>query len=176
VSVPIVVPHSALVILVGPAGAGKTTFAGAHFRATEVLSSDYLRAVVSDDAADMTASPQAFAVLRFIAARRLGRGRLTVVDATNVHRRDRLPLLRLAHRHSRPAIAIVFDLALETCLAQNRRRVGRQVADDVIADQWAAMPRATTELLAEGFGSVYSFKTPDSVARAIVRVAGGDPG
>ena len=164
-------PPSALVMLVGPAGAGKTTFAGTHFRPTQILSSDHLRAVVSDDETDMTASPQAFAVLRFIAARRLGRGRLTVVDATNVRRRDRVPLLRLASRHLRPAIAVVFDLSLETCLAQNRRRDGRQVTDDVIADQWAAMPRATTELLAEGFRSVYSFDRPEAVARAVVRLA-----
>jgi protein phosphatase len=43
------VPKLSLVLLVGASGSGKSTFARAHFKPTEVLSSDYYRGVVADD-------------------------------------------------------------------------------------------------------------------------------
>lgn len=141
-------------VLIGPAGAGKTTFAAAHFAPTEVLSSDAFRALVSDDETDMTASGAAFAVLRFLVRRRLRRARRTCVDATNVRRAERLPLLRTAARYRRPAIAVLFDLSLETCLQRNRLRPGRKVEDAVVAEQWRVMPRSPDVLLAEGFAAV----------------------
>ena len=95
-SVKITIPELSLVVLVGASGSGKSTFARAHFRPTEVLSSDSCRALVSDDESDQTATGDAFDVLHFIAARRLARGKLTVVDATNVQPEARKPLVALA--------------------------------------------------------------------------------
>lgn len=141
-------------VLVGPAGAGKTTFAAAHFAPTEILSSDAFRALVCDDETDMTASGAAFAVLRFLVTRRLRRARRTCVDATNVRRAERLPLLRAAARYRRPAVAVLFDLSLETCLQRNRLRAGRRVEEAVVAEQWRVMPRSADVLLAEGFTAV----------------------
>jgi protein phosphatase len=163
----IVLPASSLVVLVGPAGAGKTTFAAANFIPTEVLSSDFCRALVSDDEGDQSASPQAFAVLRFIAARRLRRGRLTVIDATNVRRQDRAPLLHLAAQWKRRAIAIVFDLPLELCLARNRERA-RFVDESAIRTQWEQMPRAPEALLEEGFAQINVFRAAEDSAAAVV--------
>ena len=40
--------------LVGASGSGKSTLARRHFKATEVLSSDECRALVSDDENDLT--------------------------------------------------------------------------------------------------------------------------
>ena len=77
-------PELSLVVLVGPSGCGKSTFARKHFKSTEVLSSDYCRALVADDENDQSATTDAFAALHFIAGRRLARAKLTVVDATNV--------------------------------------------------------------------------------------------
>lgn len=142
-------------MLVGPAGAGKTTFAAAHFAATEVLSSDFFRGLVSDDETDMRASAPAFAVVRFLLTRRMRRGRRTCIDATNVQHRERAPLLRAAARYRRPAVAVLFDLPLETCLERNRLRPGREVPESIIAGQWAAMPRTPDILLAEGFREVH---------------------
>lgn len=148
-------PPSALLVLVGPAGAGKSTFARATFESTQVLSSDFFRGLVADDEGDQSATPQAFAVLRFVATRRLSRGRLTVVDATNVRPRDRRGLLQLAARFRRPAVAVLFDTPLEECLRRNRERPGRRVEDSVVRDQWAQMPAGPAVLLGEGFAKVY---------------------
>jgi protein phosphatase len=164
-----VLPPSSLVALVGPAGAGKTTFAAAHFRPSEVLSSDQCRLLVSDDEGDQSASAPAFAVLYFIAARRARRGRLTVVDATNVRPQDRQRVLWLAQRYRRPAIAIVFGLPLELCIARDQARPGRQVGAEVIRDQWEQMPKSPAAVAEEGFGAVYWFRAP--AESASVRIA-----
>src|SRR3954452_17256127 len=106
----ITIPDLSLVVLIGASGSGKSTFARAHFRPTEVLSSDFCRALVADDENDQTATDDAFAVLHAIAARRLARGRLTVIDATNVQPDARKPLLRLARDYHVLPVAIVLNL------------------------------------------------------------------
>ena len=92
------IPEPSLVLLIGPSGSGKSTFASKHFKPTEILSSDFCRGLVSDDETDQTATKDAFEVLRFIAAKRLAAGKLTVIDATNVQGDARKPLLALARR------------------------------------------------------------------------------
>ena len=66
------IPELALVALVGASGSGKSTFAGAHFKPTEVISSDYCRALVGDDENDQAVTKDAFDVLYYIAGKRLG--------------------------------------------------------------------------------------------------------
>src|SRR5438445_4880102 len=116
------IPELALVALVGPSGAGKSSFARRHFRPTEVLSSDFCRGLVADDENDQAATPAAFEVLHFLAAKRLATGRLTVIDATNVQPEARKPLVALArHYHCLP-VAIVLNLPENVCQERNRSR------------------------------------------------------
>ena len=82
------IPDLCLVLLVGVSGAGKSTFARRHFKETEIISSDRARALVADDENDMAATDDAFALVHFLAGKRLARGRLTVIDA--MIRRSRL--------------------------------------------------------------------------------------
>src|SRR5215213_7511255 len=88
------IPNLSLVVLVGPSGSGKSTFARKHFLPTEVLSSDVCRGLVSDNENNQSATNDAFDVLHYVAAKRLARGLLTVVDATNVQEEARKPLVR----------------------------------------------------------------------------------
>ncbi|HEY2147553.1 MAG TPA: AAA family ATPase, partial [Pirellulales bacterium] len=92
-------PKLSLVVLIGPSGSGKSTFAGKHFLPSEVLSSDHCRGLVSDNENDQAATGDAFDVLNFVAAKRLARGRLTVIDATNVQAEARRPLIELARKY-----------------------------------------------------------------------------
>ena len=103
-------PEPSLVLLVGPSASGKSTFAKKHFKPTEVISSDYCRALVSDDENSNEATADAFEVLGFIAAKRLARGKTTVIDATNVQAPSRKKLLQLARQFHVHAVAIVLNL------------------------------------------------------------------
>ncbi len=95
------IPKLSLVVLVGPSGSGKSTFARKHFLPTEIVSSDDCRAMVSDDENDQAVTPEAFALLHYVAAQRLALGRLTVIDATNVQPEARALLLDLARLPAR---------------------------------------------------------------------------
>jgi protein phosphatase len=162
------IPESALVVLIGPSGAGKSTFARRHFRPTEVLSSDACRALVADAETDQAATPEAFEVLHFIAAKRLAAGRLTVIDATNVQPEARRPLLALARDYHCLAVAIVFDLPANLCQAQNRRRPDRDFAPAVIHRQIQQLQRSRRGLKREGFRYLYTLSSPEEVATATV--------
>jgi len=165
------IPPGALVLLIGAAGSGKSTFARKHFKSTEIVSSDGLRAAVSDDEAEQSASADAFEVLRLITGRRLARGRLTVIDATSVQREARRSLLALAARYGRPAIAIVLRLALETCLARLRSRSGRRVPAEVAEKQTADLAASLPGLAAEGFEQVYLLENAGDIDSSQVRIA-----
>src|SRR5580698_5566147 len=103
------IPKLSLVVLIGASGSGKSTFAKRHFLPSEVLTSDECRALVSDDENNQAATNDAFEVLHFIAAKRLARGNLTVIDATNVQAEARQPLVELARRFHCLPVAIVLD-------------------------------------------------------------------
>jgi protein phosphatase len=170
----LVLPPDALVLLVGPAGSGKTTFAARHFRSTEVLSSDAFRAMVSGDAGDQDASADAFALLHRAATARLRRGLLTVVDATNLLGSARQPLLRMAQRLGRPAVAIAFGTPLAECLARDVRRQDRHVPAAVIRHQHRLMERAVERLPDEGYVLLVDVADVDGPASsATVEAAAG---
>jgi len=163
--VPFVVPDPGVVVLVGPAGSGKTTFAARHFAPDETLSSDAFRAVVGRGEGDQRATAPAFAALHRQLARRLAAGSFTVVDATNVERHARRALLARAARAGVPAVAIVFDLAPELVLARNAARAGR-VVDPAIVVLHLGQLRALLDrrsLESEGFDRVYVLRDPGEV-------------
>ena len=145
------VPDLCLVVLVGVSGSGKSTFARTHFLPTEVVSSDACRALVSDDENDQTATDPAFAVLHSIASERLRFGRFTVIDATNVHRDARAPLVALAKRHHVFPIAVVLDVPPEVCHERNDQRPERSFGRHVVRNQRAALRRTIGSLEREGF-------------------------
>jgi protein phosphatase len=157
------IPSRALVLLVGASGSGKSTFARKHFKSTEIVSSDALRAAVSDDEADQSASADAFEVLRLITGKRLRRGRLTVIDATSVQRDSRRSLRALAARYGRPAIAIVRHLPLETCLARLQSRRDRLVPLEVVQKQTEDLEASMAGFPAEGFEQVYVFDNAEDI-------------
>jgi protein phosphatase len=163
------IPERGLVLLIGAAGSGKSTFARKHFAGTEVISSDALRATVSDDEADQSASGDAFELLRLITAKRLRRGKLTVIDATNVQKAARRSLLALAAQNSSPATAIVFNLPLAICLERNESRPGRRVSPEVVENQVADLLDSLPGLTGEGFKHLYMLDNPEDIDATTIR-------
>lgn len=146
-------PSPSLVVLVGPAGSGKSTWAATWFGRGEVVSSDALRAVVGEGEHDQSASRDAFDVLDVIVERRLRRGLTTVVDTLGLDRRRRRAYRSAARAAGVPCVAVVFDTPVEVCLARNQAR-DRKVGGDVVASQAAAMAATLERLPGEGFAAV----------------------
>jgi protein phosphatase len=171
----IVLPPAALVLLVGPAGCGKSTFARVHFRPTEAISSDFCRALVADDEDDQSATPAAFEILHLVVRHRLRRRRLTVVDATNVVPEHRRQFVGQSRRFGVPAVAVVFDLTEEVCVERDRYREGRSVGPAVIRDQRETMLEGLPTLDTEGFAAIYRLGSAEEVEAATVEIAGPQP-
>lgn len=164
------IPQVSLVVLIGASGSGKSTFAKKHFAPTEILSSDFFRGLVANDENDQSASADAFGALHDILRRRLTRGLLTVVDATNVEERGRRALVSIARDCDTLCVAIVLDLGVGTSHARNRERPDRQFGKHVVAHQHAELRRALRGLEKEGFQRTFVLNTVEEVdAVRIVR-------
>ena len=155
-----------MVLLVGVAASGKSTFARRHFAPTEILSSDALRAVITDDPHAQAATDDAFDLLHRILAMRLRRGRLTVVDATNVEAWARAELLGVARHHRRPAAAIVLDLPLEVALARNLARPEPRPPAAAVRRQHRWLAGTLAELASEGYAAVHHLRSAEEIDAA----------
>jgi protein phosphatase len=157
------VPELCLVLLVGPSGSGKSSFARKHFLPTEVVSSDFCRGLVADDENDQSATGDAFDLLHAIVRTRLARGRLTVVDAPNVQPEARKTLIALAKEYHLFAEAIVFDLSERLCQDRNAVRPDRQFGPHVIRNQSQQLRRSLCGLEREGIRHVFKLSSPEEV-------------
>jgi protein phosphatase len=162
------VPELSLIVLIGISGAGKSTFGRAHFRATEVISSDFCRALVADDENDQAATPAAFELLHYIVGKRLTAGRLTVVDATNVQPEARRQLVAVAREHDVLPVAIVLDVPERVCTARNATRPERDFGTHVIRRQHDQLRRGIKGLQREGFRAVHTLRGEAEIADVTV--------
>ena len=167
--VQVTVPAMGLVVLVGVSGSGKSTFARAHFKPTEVISSDFCRGLVADDENDQSATPDAFDVLNYIVGTRLRRGLLTVVDATNVQQSARAGLVRLAKSHDVLVDAIVLDVPEAMAVERNEERPDRDFGRHVVSRQHRELRRSIRRLTKEGFRRVHVLGPEQIDAVEIVR-------
>jgi protein phosphatase len=149
------IPELSLVMLIGASGSGKSSFARKHFKATEVISSDYCRGLVSDDENDQSATKDAFEVLNFIAQKRLSAGKLTVIDATNVQLDARKSLIDLARKYHVLPIAIVLNIPKAICHERNGDRANRQFGKHVVENQAAQLEKSLSKIKKEGISQCY---------------------
>jgi protein phosphatase len=162
------IPELSLVVLIGVTGSGKSTFGRAHFRPTEVISSDFCRGLVSDDENDQAATADAFELLHYIVAKRLSVGRLTVVDATNVQPTARRELIAVAREHDVLPVAVVLDVPDKVCIARNALRPDRDFGADVVRRQRDQLRRGLKGLKREGFAAVHTLRGEAEIAQAQV--------
>lgn len=160
------IPTPALVVLCGPAGSGKSTFARKHFRETAVVSSDRCRAMISDSESNIGVSPEAFEVFHHIIDLRLRHRRLTVADSTALRLEARRDLLQLARRHGVPAVIIIFDVSAARAYAHDTRRA-RKVGRPVIREQWERLQEALRAVPQEGFDEIHILGEDEVAATAV---------
>ena len=164
------IPELAVVVMIGVSSSGKSTFAGKHFKETEILSSDYIRGMISDDENNQEVNKQTFETLYYIANQRLDLGRLTVIDATNVQKEARASALKLAKDQNCHAVAIVLNVPEKTCQERNMQRSDRQFKAQVIKHQAGNLRRSIKSLKKEGFRYVFVLDPEDIEHTEIVRV------
>ncbi|MGO4294948.1 polynucleotide kinase-phosphatase [Chitinophaga sp. RAB17] len=158
------IPELSLVLLIGPSGAGKSTFAHRFFKPTEIISSDVCRGLISDDENNQTVSADAFELVRFIAAKRLKLGLLTVIDATNVQPESRREWVRLAREYHVLPVAIVLNMPEQVCQERNTLRSDRNFGTHVIPQQISQLKRGLRDLREEGFRQIFEMRSPEDVA------------
>ena len=161
------VPERSVVLLVGAAGAGKSTFAGRHFPAEAVISSDAVREAILGDGADQTANDRVFAAVHQALDTRLAAGRLVVIDATNLTAAGRRAIRERAARFDAPVVVIVLAPPAEVVHRQNARRPGRRVPDGVVSRHLAALESLLRRglLQAEGYAEVVILRDPGQIDR-----------
>lgn len=158
------IPEFALIALIGPSSSGKTTFAGKHFLHTQVLSSDVFRGMVCDDEGDQSVSGDAFELLYCAAEKRLNHRKTTVIDATNLQRRDRKKIIELAKLQDVHAVAIILAPSEKIILERNMVRKDRRLPESVVKSQLRDLRRSMRGLKKEGFRFVYVLDNEEEIS------------
>lgn len=107
------IPLHSLVILVGPAGGGKSTTAALHFPSYEILSAEAVRYELIGDYQRMDINDSVFREIHRRALTKLDMGERVVVDATNLRKKDRMSLLDIGLKVGVPVYYLVCNRELE---------------------------------------------------------------
>ncbi len=148
-------------MLIGIPASGKSTWARAQ--GGTVLSSDEIRAMLCGDETNQTIHSRVFATMRYLLRQRLEIGASpTIVDATNLRRRDRKPWLKIAVSLGASVEAVHFDISLELALARNAAR-SRVVPEAAIRQMFLRLQPPQAK---EGFSSIVTI-CESSTAKAL---------
>ena len=158
-------------LAIGLPGAGKSTYFAR--KGIVPLSSDLIRELLYDSAADQRHPEWIFALLRDLLRHRLAAGaQATYIDATNLTRYFRRSFLQIAREFGCAAEALYFDVPLELCLERNRKRENvpagpgrdaRVVPEDVLRRMARRVEPPTRE---EGFSRIVVVRTSGKNSRS----------
>jgi len=168
----LILPSGALVLLVGPPAAGKSTLAAAlvaagEVEADDVLSTDTYREVLTGDALDLTSDRKVWVRVRQRLVEKMAAGRTTLVDATNLFPRRRARHIAVAREYGRSVVAIRFEVPAAELLNRNEKRE-RGLAENVVVTMAMEMDElaGAGTLAAEGIDVVLE---ADEVRRSLHR-------
>jgi protein phosphatase len=162
------IPPGAIVVTVGSAGSGKTTWARRNFPNEHVLSLDDCRRMLvgSETAYDVT--NEAFEILLLALEGRARRRITTLVDGTFVHAEARARVLEVAKAFGCPTVAVCFRIPAE--LAQFRNRSGnRLIGTKLLRRQVGLVAQFAEQYESEQWDQVVFFGDQDTDLLPAVR-------
>jgi predicted kinase len=146
-------PASCLIVLAGPPGAGKSTWARRNGRGAIHVSQDDLIDAITPHGFEQEYRPIYAAAEEAIARAALDAGHTVIVDRTNRTTAHRLRWIALAKTAGCIVAAVEVNTPLDLCRERNRaRRDHRQVSETRLERIFAAMEPVRLE---EGFAAVY---------------------
>jgi predicted kinase len=141
-----------LLVLVGPPGSGKSTWARQNGSGAVQISQDGLIDAITPDGFDHVYRPVYRAAEDAVARAALEDGHTVIVDRTNRTRRHRERWIRIAREADAPAIAVEMRAPASLCRERNRARdAGRRLSEDRM-DRMLAAHEAVS--LDEGFSAI----------------------
>ncbi|MCU1257274.1 MAG: polynucleotide kinasephosphatase [Bryobacterales bacterium] len=142
-----------LIVLVGPPGSGKSTWARHNRHGVVHVSQDDLIDAITPGGFDHVYRSVYRAAEDATARAALQAGHTVIVDRTNRTRAHRERWLALARQESCPAIAVVMSTAEELCRERNAKREGnRRVSEERMGRMFAALEPVRLD---EGFAAVH---------------------
>jgi predicted kinase len=142
-----------LVVLVGPPGSGKSTWAARNGRGAVHVSQDGLIDAISPDGFEHVYRPIYAAAEEAVARAALLDGHTVIVDRTNRTRGHRERWLRIAREADAPAVAVEMTAPAALCRQRNREREpGRRLSEDRMERMLAALEPVRQD---EGFSALY---------------------
>jgi predicted kinase len=151
----LILPPRTLLVLCGPAGSGKSTFAAQRFPETAIVSSDRCRGMICDDENNQAVTRDAFDLFHYILQKRMSLGRLCVADSVALRASARQSLRLLSRRFGYFGCLLVFRTAPDVCIARDQQRE-RHVGESVVRYHSALLTQALQEIPEEGWELVYS--------------------
>jgi protein phosphatase len=158
-----------VVVPVGAAGSGKTTWVRHNFPAEQVVSLDDFRILMTGADAAPDATAEALELLVQVLQARCARRLTTALDGIFVDAALRRRLLEVTTRHRRPAVAVCLRVEPELAAAR-LREAGRGISPTILQRQVALIERfATGAGAAEGWSRIVVVVETDLERRPAVR-------
>lgn len=128
-----------LKLLCGPPASGKSTYRenlDKEYTNVIVLSSDELRGIIGKNPEDQSVSHIVFKTMQTMTEYFLRKGKVVVIDATNVSIKARKDFIDIARKVGVKVEAVVFNITAEEAKRRNAAR-DRKVPEDVIDRMFA---------------------------------------
>lgn len=146
-----------IIVMVGPAGSGKSTRAAEYSKwyNAVVVSSDAIREELFGSAAVQKSNDLVFKIVFDRIEQALKEGKNVVFDATNIYKKDRIAFLKhFKPLHNGFIVAAVMNTPIEETKKRNQSRE-RVVPEEVIDRQFKRFSVPTKE---EGWDEIYFIK------------------
>lgn len=147
---PLILPRRTLLVLCGPAGCGKSTFAAQRFPETMIVSSDRCRGMICDDENNQNVNRDTFDLFHYILRKRMSLGYFSVADSAALMPFARQRLRELSRQFGYFGCLLIFDTPLEVCIQRDSQRA-RQVGKKVITYHIGQLLKTEQESLDEGW-------------------------